>query len=245
VPHENDGHAAGKGKLMRGMLNVAALSADHVTFEPRGIYSGHGFWGGALLYDPLHRWGESQGFDLSRGDGVLLDGRRLLWHAYHRFVARPSWEQVAYAPLGDNPVRAQSGWELDDYGEPPNPEALYADDVTVAMAEIHRLCGELFPLRARGWLTLHHALASLYPAGPPAALLGYTPDSADPSRAVWADAADSLAAIHQLDDEGCELLGTLLSRSVSGLVPWERDYREPSTDEIVRLAEAACGALRR
>lgn len=217
--------------------------AGVVTFMPQDIYSKFGFADGDLLDDVLDDWGRSQGLDPSGGDWRLLDAHWLLWHAYHRFVARPGWEPVLFSYTAHNPVRAVSEW--DDTAVAGLPDD--ACPVRVPVSDLFSLCRELFPVRSRPWLQLHHALHSAWEFSPPAhpAFVDIdldAPPGPQLQHSAHVRATDALCAFYQLTRDEMTLLARLLTqqrpvrdRSASGGTP------PAELEDLVAVSRLAAG----
>lgn len=132
---------------------------SQVAFQPMDIFSKWGFADGDLLDDLLDVWLPSAGFSIENGDWLYVNSHLLLWEAYARFVARPGSEPVMFVSTSHNPVRARRDWDERDRSS--GTPAADAPQVLVPTEQLSALCAELFPLRSRGWMNLHHAFSGL------------------------------------------------------------------------------------
>jgi hypothetical protein len=136
---------------------AAADDATVIALRPGDIFSKWGFGDGDVFDDLLAGW-TSERFGGVEDDCARLyfDRHRLLWHAYHRFVARPGFEPVRFVRTVHNPVRAVCEWDGSERtcAEPDED----APPALIPVREIVSLCEELFPPRPQWWLTLDEAL---------------------------------------------------------------------------------------
>jgi hypothetical protein len=206
-----------------------------VLFDPHDIYSKFGFGDGDMLDPVVADWARERGFDVDGEDWRLLSPHRLLWFAYHRFVARPEWEPVLFAHTSHNPVRAVSEWE--GLGGPGLPDDV--EPVLVPLQRLRDLCAELFPSRPTVWKQLHHALhdAWMFKLPDHPAFAGVEADAEPgltPELSGHVLATDALCAFYGLSDDEMVLLARLLRQQDREEMRAASGAR--SEDEGVRVA---------
>jgi hypothetical protein len=194
------------------------------------MFNKWGFEDGDLFNDLIVDYARQAGFGSAEDRWHYLSSHRLLWHAYHRFVARPEYEPVLYVRTSHNPIRARSDWFA---AEPQASEPNAATEpVIVPRAELLELCAELFPPRPEWWLTLDRALwggAWALADENLAPLLGGVLPPEDPTQGITDQAVERFA----LSPDAAMLVARLLLDS---------PYRVWDPKQGIGLADAAATA---
>lgn len=200
-------------------------------FRPYDIFSKWGFGDGDLLNEVVSEYAEQLWPGSEDEYWHYLSSHRLLWHAYHRFVARPGDEPVQFVRTSHNPVRAACEW--DDSPRVASQPTEDTEPVAVTRAELLALCGELFPPRPSWWLELDRALwGGLWLATDPSLsplLGGAAPE--DPAGGI----TDQVVERFSLSQEAALLVASLLTSGPYGV--WSPRESGPLED-VVATAKA-------
>jgi hypothetical protein len=194
-------------------MSEKSRSEAAVYLRPGDIFSKWGFSDGDVFDDLLAAW-TNERFGGVDGDGLYFDRHRLLWHAYHRFVAHPGFEPVRFVRTIHNPVRAVCEWDGSERtcAEPD----VDAPPVRVPVKAIFALCEELFPPRPPWWLALDEALRSASWVSDEPERFGLSQDLFDTNDPT-AGITDAVIERFSLTPDSARLVASLLTGGRNGL----------------------------